>query len=64
VRIHLAREHALEFERFDALRQLVHVFGYGARGAFVILRFGKLKQFVRPDEAFVQRANAVDDFVE
>jgi hypothetical protein len=64
VRIHLAREHALELQRLDVPGQLVDVVGHGQRGAFVVFGLGQLQQFVGAAEAFGQFADAGDDAVE
>jgi hypothetical protein len=63
VRIHLAGEHALEFQGFDFARQRVHVGSNRPCGAFVVLGGGQLQQFVGAAEAVCQAADAGDDLV-
>jgi len=64
VRIHLAREHALEFQRFDFAGKRIDVGGNGLRGAFVVFRSGELQQLFGPAQTFRQVADAVDNLVE
>jgi hypothetical protein len=64
VRIHLAGKHALEFQRLDLARDSLDIGGNRRDGAFVLLGFGQLQQFVRAAQAIVQAADAVDYLVE
>ena len=64
VRIHLAGEHALEFELLDMLRQPFDVGGNRLGRAVVLFGLGQFEQFVGAVQALVERADAVDDLVE
>jgi hypothetical protein len=64
VRIHLAGEHALEFDLLDVRGESVEVGGNRLGGAVVLLGFGQVEQFAGPGQAVAERANAIDDPVE
>jgi hypothetical protein len=63
VRIHLAGEHALEFELLDLHGQPVDIARYGFGGAGIVLGFGQLEKLIRAAQAFAERTDAVDDAV-
>jgi hypothetical protein len=62
--IHLAGEHALEFQLFDAARIALDVVDHGLRGLLVVLHLGEVEQLAGAGEAFGQAADAVDGLVE
>jgi hypothetical protein len=64
VRIHLAGEHALEFELVDAARITLDVLDDRVGGVLVVFQFDQLEQFARADEAFAQVADPVDRLVQ
>jgi hypothetical protein len=62
-RIHLAREHALEFEFFDFRREAVDVVGDCRDRAVVALADRKIEQIARFAERIGQRADTADDAI-
>jgi hypothetical protein len=64
MRIHLAGEHALEFQLLDAACITLHVVDHGLRSLLVVLHLGEVQQFVRAGEALAQRADAGDGLVQ
>jgi len=64
VRVHLAGEHALEFELFDVCGQAIDVARHRFGGAGVVLRLGEVQQLIGAVQPFAERANAIDDAVE
>jgi hypothetical protein len=63
-RIHLAREHALEFELLDFRRKVVDVVGDCRDRALVVLTEREIEQVARLAECVGQRADAADETVE
>jgi hypothetical protein len=63
VRVHLAGEHALEFDLLDVRGEPVEVGGNRLGGAVVLLRFGQVEQFAGAVQAIAERADPVDDLV-
>jgi hypothetical protein len=64
VRIHLAGEHALEFQLFDALGVALDVRDDRVRGVLVVFHLDQFEQLVRAGQAFGQFTDAVDGLVE
>ncbi len=64
VRIHLAGEHALEFELVDAARVTLDVLDDRIRGVLVVFQLDEVQQFAGADQAFAQVADAVDGLVQ
>jgi hypothetical protein len=64
MRVHLAREHALELQLLHALLVAVDVGDDRVRGVLVVLGFDQLQQLAGSGEAFGQRPDAVDRLVE
>jgi hypothetical protein len=64
VRIHLAGEHALEFQLLHALGVAFDVATIGLRRVLVVFHLDQFEQLVRALEAFGQFADAVDGLVE
>jgi hypothetical protein len=64
VRVHLAREHALELELLDVPGQRVDVARDGGRSALVAFGLGQFEQFAGTGEVVAERTDAVDDAVE
>jgi hypothetical protein len=63
-RIHLAREHALEFEFLDFRGQRLDVVGDRRDRALVVLAEREIEQVARFAERVRQRADAADDAIE
>jgi hypothetical protein len=64
VRVHLAREHALEFERLDLFPQAGGVRDHRFRGVVVAFGNRKLEQLGRTGEPGRQLREAFDDLAE
>jgi hypothetical protein len=64
MRIHLAGEHALEFQLLHALGVAFDVDGDRVGGVLVVFQLDEFQQFIRAVEAFGQVADAVDGLVE
>jgi hypothetical protein len=64
VRIHLAGEHALEFQLLDAARIALDVFDHGLCGLLVVLHLGQVQQLTGAGQPFGQRADAGDGLVQ
>jgi hypothetical protein len=64
MRIHLAGEHALEFQLLDAARIALDVVDHGLRGLLVVLHLGQIEQLAGAGDAFCQRADAGDGLVQ
>ncbi len=63
-RIHLAGEHALEFELLDFRAEILDVVGDGRGRAFVVFADRKIEQIAGLAERIGQRADAADDALE
>ncbi|BCT93852.1 hypothetical protein LYSHEL_28790 [Lysobacter helvus] len=63
MRIHLAGEHALEFQLFDVLRVTLDVGGDGVGGVLVVFELDQFEQFARAVQTFGEVADAVDGLV-
>jgi hypothetical protein len=61
VRVHLAREHALELEPGDRVLETSDVALDGLRGVLVLLRFGEAEQLARIDQACAELVERADD---
>jgi hypothetical protein len=64
MRIHLAAEHALELQLFDATRVTLDIGDDRVRGVLVVFHLDEFEQLVRAFEAFGQFTDAVDGLVE
>jgi hypothetical protein len=64
VRIHLSGEHALEFQLLDTARKALDIVDDGIRRLFVVFHLGELQQLAGAGQAFGQRADAGDGFVQ
>jgi hypothetical protein len=64
VRIHLAGEHALEFDLLDVRGEPVEVGGNRLGGAVVLFGFGQVEKLSSAGQAIAERADPVDDLVE
>jgi hypothetical protein len=63
-RIHLPREHALEFELLDLRREVLDVVGDRGDRAVVVLAEREIEEVARFAERVGQRADAADDAIE
>ena len=63
-RIHLAGEHALEFELVDFRGELIDIVGDCSDRAFVVFADRKIEQIAGLAERIGQRADAADDALE
>jgi hypothetical protein len=64
MRIHLAAEHALELQLFDATRVTLDIGDDRVRGVLVVFHLDEFQQLAGAVEAFGQFADAVDGLVE
>jgi uncharacterized protein YjiS (DUF1127 family) len=61
VRVHLAREHALELELGDRALETTNVALDGLRGVLVLLRLREIEQLARVRETFAELVERADD---
>jgi hypothetical protein len=64
VRIHLSREHALEFELVDSARVALDVLDDRIGRVLVVFQFHEIQQLAGADKPFAQAADAVDGLVQ
>jgi hypothetical protein len=64
MRIHLAGEHALEFQLLDPARIALYVVDDGLRRFLVVLHLGQFQQFAGAGQAVGQRADAGNGLVQ
>jgi hypothetical protein len=60
VRVHLAAEHALQFQAAHRAFELTALFLEVARGALIALRLGELEQFARVRDALLGALDLAD----